>query len=353
METPRRALVNIAILASLIATGCSAGSASAPISPAPTSTAPLSDGPRSPIAWVGPTPPPSAGPTLPASVDIASAGGKAVAGLPSVDWLVAGGGAIWATGDAGIEQIDPSGHRLRTIAIAGEPCGAMDFGFDAVWTTRCSVSGIARINPLDASVTLGAVDVQIPDSETSIAAGEGAVWLVGGTGSDTLVKIDPRTLKTIATFPVPPGSVAARAGLHGVWIVNPLAGTLERVDPATGMTVATIPVGRSARFLTVGEGGVWVMNQTDGTVVHVDPVANAVVATIAVGSPIDGGDIAAGGGAVWVRGTSSLVARIDPAVDRVTVVYGPPSGSGSVAVGEGAVWISAHDVPVTWRLPMP
>lgn len=94
------------------------------------------------------------------------------------------------------------------------------------------------------------------------------------------------------------------------------------------------------------------MNQSEGTVSHVDPATNEVVATISVGLPIDGGDIAAGAGAVWVRGVGMLLMRIDPKTDRVTDVYGPPSGSGGVAVGEGAVWVTAHDVPVVWRLPL-
>ena len=74
----------------------------------------------------------------------------------------------------------------------------------------------------------------------------------------------------------------------------------------------------------------WVLNQTDGTVSRIDPKTNRVAATIEAGVAGLGGDIAAGEGAVWVRGTKVLLAVIDPKTDRVVKRYGPPQGSGAV-----------------------
>ena len=77
------------------------------------------------------------------------------------------------------------------------------------------------------------------------------------------------------------------------------------------------------------------------------------MATIPVGAgSSSGGDIAVGGGYVWVRLSDSLIAQIDPATDTVVARYGPPSSSGSVAADEDAVWLSAHDVTTVWRLPL-
>ena len=111
-------------------------------------------------------------------------------------------------------------------------------------------------------------------------------------------------------------------------------------------------VGSAPRFLAVGEGGVWVLNATDGTVSHVDPATNTVKATISVGGEVPGGDIAVGGGSVWVRGGPYILTRIDPLTDTVTQRYGPPAGSGSVAADDDAVWATAHDVATIWRLPL-
>ena len=65
-----------------------------------------------------------------------------------------------------------------------------------------------------------------------------------------------------------------------------------------------------------------------------------------------GGDLTTGGGAVWARTGTTLLARIDPATNTVTQRYGPESGSGGVIVEGDNVLISAHDVPAVWRLPL-
>jgi DNA-binding beta-propeller fold protein YncE len=94
------------------------------------------------------------------------------------------------------------------------------------------------------------------------------------------------------------------------------------------------------------------MNQADGSVSRVDPTTDKATATIDVGNEIHGGDIAVGGGNVWVRGGPDMLARIDPASDLVTDRYKPHPGSGSVAADDNAVWVTAHDVALIWRLPL-
>lgn len=95
------------------------------------------------------------------------------------------------------------------------------------------------------------------------------------------------------------------------------------------------------------------MNERDGTVSRIDPATDAVTATILVTAvPVDGGDIAVGGGFVWARISDQLVAQIDPTTNEVVARYGPPAGSGSVAADDAAAWISAHDVDAVWRLPL-
>jgi len=228
----------------------------------------------------------------------------------------------------------------------------MDTGFGAVWSASCNPAGIIRIDANTAAVDRTEFDLPIVDSEASVGAGEGAVWVVAGARSDVLVEIDPKTLVIEHRYPIPAGGAGVRAGLGGVWVTRPVADEVLHVDPSTGAIMATIAVGSGPRFLAIGEGGVWVMNQTDGSVSRVDPRRDAVTATIDVGREIHGGDIAVGGGSVWVRGGPELLARIDPAADLVTERYGPDSGSGSVAADDDAVWVTAHDVATIWRLPL-
>lgn len=64
-----------------------------------------------------------------------------------------------------------------------------------------------------------------------------------------------------------------------------------------------------------------------GTMSHIDPATDVVVTTITVSAgPINGGDIAVGGGSVWVRVSNPLVVQIYPGTAKVVERYGPSSG---------------------------
>jgi streptogramin lyase len=177
------------------------------------------------------------------------------------------------------------------------------------------------------------------------------VWLI--SVDHELVRVDPITNRADRdVWPLPDGAAAARAGLGSIWVTVTPTDSLLRISPADPKTSLAIKVGDGPRFLAIGEDAVWVMNQGAGSVSRVDQTG-AVVATIAVSDvPIRGGDIAVGGGSVWVRIEQDLVVRIDPATNAVTTRYGPPSGSGSVAADANAVWVSAHDTSSLWRLPL-
>jgi virginiamycin B lyase len=144
-----------------------------------------------------------------------------------------------------------------------------------------------------------------------------------------------------------------RASDGALWVTSAGTRTLSRIDPTSGEVLATVDVGPGARFLAIDETSVWVMNSGDGTVSRVDPSTNSVVATIKVTeSPVQGGDMAVGGGFAWARVSAELVAQIDPSTNSVVARYGPSAGSGSVAADDDAVWISAHDVTTVWRVPI-
>ena len=201
----------------------------------------------------------------------------------------------------------------------------------------------------------GRADVPFPD-EGSVAAGEGAVWMVGdgdGCAGCLLYRIDPETMDITDRYEIPEGSFAARAAFGAVWVTVPGADVVLRIDPGTGQIEQEIATGNGPRFLAVGEGGVWVMTAGDGGLAHIEPASGTVLASIGVDSGfIAGGDIAACEGSVWVRDIDQMVARIDPSTDRVVEWLGPPRGSGGVAAGSGNLWVSAHDALTIYRVPL-
>ena len=228
----------------------------------------------------------------------------------------------------------------------------MDAGYGSLWLGICtSPPSLLRVDPATGQIV---ATVTLPVSglaeESSVAAAEGSVWLLSSSAS--IVRIAPKTGKIVTTFDVPSGAAGVRAAFGALWVPDHDKGELLRIDPDTGKVTDTIEVGAGPRFLAVGEGSVWVLNQADGTVSRVDPTARSVAATITVDTgPVDGGDMAAGGGFAWARVSSSLVAKIDPRTNTVVARYGPASGSGGVIADGSATWITAHDVNSVWRFP--
>jgi virginiamycin B lyase len=261
------------------------------------------------------------------------------------DWVLVSDGVAWVATTGGIRRYSAGGRILGTTAVGGPVCLAMDAGFDAVWVGVCGPS--AAVVRLDAATGEVIARISIDgglQSEGSLGAGEGAVWGITANPA-RLVRIDPATNTVSEAFTLEVGAAGVRADEGGVWVTLADNGRVLHIDPASGEVVKTIEVGSAPRFLAIGEGGVWVMNNGDGSVSRIDPETDKVVATIGVDDgPINGGDIAAGGGSVWARVSSSVVSQIDPKDNTITARYGSGSGSGSVGADDAAVWISAHDV---------
>jgi virginiamycin B lyase len=273
-----------------------------------------------------------------------------------VDFLVADGKAVWATNEGRIEKLEHNRSKPTAVVTVPAPCGAMALGFGSVWVANCSDNSLYRIDckseRVKSIIPTGLADLT---GELSVAVGAGSVWVLSES-KGILSRVDPQSDKVIARINVAPYSYAAAFGFDAVWISNtgPPSGAgkgfVQRIDPRSNQVVATIPVGSSPRFLTVGEGGVWTLNQGDGSISRIDPITNTLSATVQAGIIGPGGDIAAGAGSVWVRGTKILLLRIDPETNKVVEEFGPPAGSGAVRVADGLVWITAHDIQTVWVL---
>jgi len=276
----------------------------------------------------------------------------AITEIGEPDWLAIAGDSVWAAGvPPGIGRFTLASGRQRAGVVVGAICLGMDVGFDALWAGDCRAKTLIRIDPKSGESTATIPLPGVPMAETSIAAGEGSVWVTVDNPA-RLVRVDPRTNRITTTTAVPTVGGALRAGLGALWFAAS-NGKVIRLDPKTGQRVTEIMVGSQARFTAIGGGSVWVLNQADGSVSRIDPKTNTVVATITVSAqPVDGGDMAFGGGYAWARVSDALVAQVDPATNKVIRRFGDPAGSGSVAADDDAVWISAHDVETIWRVAL-
>lgn len=273
-----------------------------------------------------------------------------------VDFLAADGEAVWATNEDRVEklQVDHS-HPVATIEVPG-PCGGMVVSHGSLWVASCKERSVYRLDlqsgEVAARIPSGLAD---PDGELSLTAGAGSVWVLSGADG-VLSRIDVESNELSGAIAVLPNSFCAAFGDDSVWITNSgspggtAPGSVQRIDPATNEVAATIPAGPAPRFLAAGEGAVWTLNWGDGSVTRIDPRTNQAVAHLELGMEGGGGDIATGGGKVWIRGTKVLLASLDPVTNQVTTIYGPPAGSGAVRVAGDLVWVTAHDTKTVWAL---
>ena len=309
--------------------------------------------PSDQVTSPSPSPSGSAGPSG-APIDIVAAGAARIDLTGEPDWVAVAGGSAWVAVNGGVRRVDgATGEPEGLVPVPGVICLAMDIGFDSLWAGSCDRHLLARIDPVAGSLDTPFIDLPVAalQREGSIGVGESGVWLV--STDHELLFLNPITNRVEGRWPLPAGAAAVRAGLGAVWVTVFDAGELLRIDPADPRTSRAIEVGEGPRFLAIGEDAVWVMNQADGTVSRVD-AGGSVVATVKVSdAPIGGGDIAVGGGIVWVRTEQDLVVGIDAATNEIEHRYGPPSGSGSVATEGGVVWVTAHDTSSLWRFPLP
>ena len=174
---------------------------------------------------------------------------------------------------------------------AGKPATAVAFGRD-LWVANPSGR---RLDLLGPPYTAIAASVPLPGAPRLVAAGEGAVWAVGGR---TLWRVDPRAARLVASIRLPFAPLAMDAGNGGVWLADRRGDAVVRISPGSRRPTQSIKVGNAPTAIAVGADGVWVANSADGTLSHIDPRRSAVDKTIRVGAePID---LVAGLGAVWV-----------------------------------------------------
>src|SRR6266536_459641 len=218
-----------------------------------------------------------------------AAGGLAIGAQPTA--VTVCGGSVWVTSLGGkVSEVDPKTLTAHTIQVSGTPSDVA-FGRD-VWIANPNGRRLELLDPPYTGVS-GAVP--LPGTPRLVAAGEGAVWVVGGR---MLWKVDPGSRRIVASIRLRFAPQAVDAGSGGVWLIDRAGDTVIRVDPATVDVKKRINVGHRPAAVAVGPSSVWVANRGDDTVSQIDPSRNAVGRTVRVGSqPID---LVAGLGGIWV-----------------------------------------------------
>lgn len=246
-----------------------------------------------------------------------------------------------------VTRIDPKANKVvEQVKVGKNPCAGLAAGFGSLWVPNCGDQTVSRIDLKTAKVT-ATFPLPIPDSEGGIAAGAGSIWMVTDK-KGTLARIDPSNNKVVAEILVPEGSFNVNFGEGSVWVTSTTKNVLTRVDPNTNLVVETITVGKTPRFFALGEGAVWVLNQGDGSVSKVDVKTNKVTETIQAGTPGQGGDITVGEGSVWITLFDLPITRIDAASNKVVQQF-TGEGGDEIRFGLGSVWLCHLKGGKVWR----
>ncbi|HKP20931.1 MAG TPA: BTAD domain-containing putative transcriptional regulator [Thermoleophilaceae bacterium] len=222
---------------------------------------------------------------------------------------------------------------LTAIVVTGESSPEL---------TRAPANSLALIDP-DSNRVVGTVPTGI--RPTDVAAGHGNVW-VANDADDTVTQVSARGRKVLST--TSPGTTVSglAVGADGVWISDAGRSRLLRLDEGFRTVARTVRLAPKAEVLgefgpnpvATGHGSIWA-GGTSSTIARVDP-ATGETSDFAVGnSPIA---IATGAGAVWVADDADrTLTRIDPASENAVLETTRLGGSPSaVTVGAGAVWVT-------------
>lgn len=244
--------------------------------------------------------------------------------------------AVPVAGDH-VALIDARTGRVGTqVSLAGAPT-SVAVGEGAVWVADATAGTVSRIDPRARSVVQ---TISVGSSPSGIAVGGGGVW-VSNLDDNTISWINPRANAVVKVIAVGAGPLAIAYGFGSIWVTNGADRTLTRMDADTGDVIATIRTNAVGRAMAVGGGSVWVTDEVTRSVVEVDPLSNEVRSTASVGAGPAG--IAYGAGSVWVANSlDDTISRIDATTHAVLATIAVPGGPSGVSFTGNALWVSAE-----------
>lgn len=185
--------------------------------------------------------------------------------------LAVEGDDVWVAGSS------TKGTVIRAANTSGEIEASVDTGaridglvaaFGAGWAAQPSQRRVVRVDPSGAV----AAYVPVPHSVGRLAAGEGAVWVLGtdDAGAGALSKIDPAQNAVVATVPVSGGDGWLAAGSGFVWVTDASESLITRVSPADPAQRAEFRTVLRPEQVAAGQGAVWVVTRFGLSIVRVD-----------------------------------------------------------------------------------
>ncbi len=151
-------------------------------------------------------------------------------------------------------------------------------GFDGVWLAVARAGDVVK---LDARTGRPKARYHVGGTPRAIATSQDAVWvsLVAQNGApDMLIKLDPRTGKTLSSTPYPYGISALAPSPSALWVISRRRARVIRADPRTGQPQREVRVGETApEYGVYGDGALWLATPGDDAVYKVITATGAVI----------------------------------------------------------------------------
>lgn len=199
--------------------------------------------------------------------------------------LAVGAGYLWVagpgTGPGMLVRIDlQTGQEVGTPVTVGSDPHDVVFDEGALWVS--GGAGIERIDPATGAVT------KVPGivRTDTLAVGAGSIWsttYVSSTDEVTterVLRVDPVTMQVVDEIPVPLASAVAFAD-GVVWVMTSPTrthpGRVLRIDPATDQVVGNaLPIlGPQPISIVAEDTSAWIADYTDQALTRIEVVASA------------------------------------------------------------------------------
>lgn len=174
-------------------------------------------------------------------------------------------GAIWVLGPkpqgekgkpaalASLYRINPESYEITAKLAWGDDSYRFIAAEGSLWIMHAKTGTLSRIDPVTGE-SLAEIRIGPPhghrrinfsdDDYTTLAAGEGAIWIIEYKEEGNLFKVDPKSNRVVATIPVGyhPGGVLVGGGFLWVpvYYTNSAGHFVLKIDPRTNQILGRI-----------------------------------------------------------------------------------------------------------------
>lgn len=253
-----------------------------------------------------------------------------------------------------LPKLSHSGVAVSGWTAVDRQPGNPAFGFGSVWVPSSGSGTLDRVDPKSLRVIARIRSASVSATAQnqyfdSVAVSGSAVWHASDLGN-SVSRIDPRTNRVIAKVAVGGRPDEIAAGPAGAYVGLFNTPTIERIGPAANTIVRRARLHGFVQGIALGAGKVWALESAGPSVVELDPVTLAVRKRLSIASklPFIGGYFSSW----WISADAKTVCAgnqqenavsvIDPVAGKLLAQIALPFGRQpfSVAADRGRCWVT-------------